>query len=39
VTRTLTVLRQAVDVTTTTVFDDALPGGQAALAVGDIVEV
>lgn len=37
--RTLTVLGQPVDVAATTVFDDALPGGQAALAVGDIVEV
>jgi hypothetical protein len=38
-TRTLTVLGQAVDVTAATVFDDALPGGQAALAIGDVVEV
>ena len=37
--RTLTVLGQAVDVDASTVFDDALPGGQAALALGDVVEV
>ncbi len=38
-TRTLTVLGQTVDIVTTTVFDTALVGGQAALAVGDVVEV
>jgi hypothetical protein len=37
--RTLTVLGQTIDITATTVFDDALVGGQAALAVGDVVEV
>ncbi|HEY2978167.1 MAG TPA: DUF5666 domain-containing protein [Burkholderiaceae bacterium] len=35
----LTVLGQTVDVTDTTVFDDSLAGGLAALAVGDVVEV
>ena len=39
VARTLTVLGHAVDTSTTTVFDNALAGGQAALAPGDIVEV
>lgn len=37
--RTLTVLGQTVDIATTTVFDTSLAGGQAALAVGDVVEV
>ena len=37
--RTLTVLGQTVDVATSTAFDAPLAGGQAALAVGDIVEV
>ena len=37
--RTLTVLGQPVDVASTTVFDDALVGGQAALSLGDVVEV
>ena len=37
--RTLTVLGQTIDLAATTVFDDALAGGQAALAVGDVVEV
>jgi hypothetical protein len=35
----LTVLAQIVEVSDTTVFDDSLAGGLAALAVGDIVEV
>jgi len=35
----LTVLGQLVEVSDTTVFDDSLAGGLAALAVGDIVEV
>jgi Domain of unknown function (DUF5666) len=35
----LTVLGQIVEVSDTTVFDDSLAGGLAALAVGDIVEV
>ena len=37
--RTLTVLGQTVDIATSTVFDTGLTGGQAALVVGDIVEV
>jgi len=37
--RTLSVLGQTVDIATTTVFDDSLGGGQAALRVGDVVEV
>ncbi len=37
--RTLTVLGQTVDISSTTVFDAALIGGQAALLPGDIVEV
>lgn len=37
--RTLTVLGQTVDIATSTVFDTGLSGGQAALAVGDVVEV
>jgi len=37
--RTLTVLGQTIDIGATTVFDDALAGGQAALAIGDVVEV
>ena len=37
--RTLTVLGQTVDIATSTAFDASLAGGQAALAVGDIVEV
>jgi len=36
---TLTVLGQGVDVTTTTVFDDSLAGGLAAVATGAVVEV
>jgi len=36
---TLTVLGQVVDVTTTTVFDDSLAGGPAALVTGAVVEV
>jgi len=39
VARTLTVLGQTIDIAATTVFDDALAGGQAALAIGDVVEV
>jgi hypothetical protein len=39
VARTLTVLGQPVDIDGTTVFDDTLASGQAALAVGDVVEV
>ncbi len=39
VAHTLTVLGQTVDVTTSTVFDAALAGGQAALALGDVVEI
>ncbi len=37
--RTLTVLGQTVDIATSTVFDTGLTGGQAALVVGDVVEV
>jgi len=37
--RTLTVLGQTVEIATTTVLDGSLAGGQAALAVGDVVEV
>ena len=37
--RTLTLLGQNVDIATSTVFDTGLTGGQAALVVGDIVEV
>lgn len=37
--RTLSVLGQTVDIATTTVFDDSLGGGQAALQVGDVVEI
>ena len=37
--RTLTALGQTIDIATTTVFDAGLVGGQAALAVGDVVEV
>ncbi len=37
--KTLMVLGQAVDITGTTVFDAPLAGGQASLAVGDVVEV
>lgn len=37
--RTLTILGQTVQIGTTTVFEDALAGGQAALRTGDIVEV
>ena len=36
---TLTVLGQGVDVTSTTVFDDSLAGGLAAVATGAVVEV
>ena len=39
VARTLVVLGQTVDIATTTVFDTRLVGGQAALAIGDVVEV
>jgi hypothetical protein len=39
VARTLTVLGQTIDIAATTVFDDALAGGQAALVIGDVVEV
>ena len=37
--RTLTVFKETVELTNTTVFDDSLAGGQAALAVGDVVEI
>ena len=37
--RTLTVLAQTVDITTTTAFDIGLSGGQAALGIADVVEV
>jgi hypothetical protein len=37
--RTLTVLGQTVDITTTTAFDSSLAGGLTALAVGNVVEV
>jgi hypothetical protein len=37
--RTLTVLGQTVDIATSTAFETALTGGQAALVVGDVVEV
>ncbi len=39
VARTLDVLGQTVDIATTTVFDTSLVGGQAALSIGDVVEV
>ena len=39
VARTLVVLGQTVDIAATTVFDTSLIGGQAALAIGDVVEV
>lgn len=38
-TATLTVLGQAIDITPNTVFDDSLPGGLAALTVGQVVEI
>ena len=37
--RSLVVLGQTIDVTTGTVFDTSLAGGQAALAVGNVVEI
>ena len=37
--RTLAVLGQTVEITVRTVFDESLVGGQAAIAVGTIVEV
>ncbi len=37
--RSLIVLGQTIDVTTGTVFDTSLAGGQAALAVGNVVEI
>jgi len=37
--RTLTVLGQPVDIMASTVFDDSLAGGQAALVVGGVVEL
>ena len=37
--RTLTILGQTVDIATSTVFDTGLPGGQEALAIGDVVEI
>jgi uncharacterized protein DUF5666 len=37
--RTLSLLGQTVDIAPTTVFDDNLGGGQAALQLGDVVEV
>ncbi|MEP6738949.1 MAG: DUF5666 domain-containing protein [Caldimonas sp.] len=37
--RTMTVLGQTIDVSASTAFDASLAGGQAALSVGDIVEV
>ena len=37
--RTLTVLGQTVDIATSTVFETGLPGGQAALAIGNVVEI
>ena len=36
---TMTVLGQLVEVSSTTVFDDTLPGGMTAVSVGDVVEV
>lgn len=39
VAKTLVVLGQTVDVTPTTVFDNSLNGGLAALSVGDVIEV
>ncbi|HWK84698.1 MAG TPA: DUF5666 domain-containing protein [Caldimonas sp.] len=39
VARTLTVLGQTVDISSTTAFDAVMIGGQAALVPGDIVEV
>ncbi|MEO8526868.1 MAG: DUF5666 domain-containing protein [Caldimonas sp.] len=39
VARTLVVLGHSVDIAATTVFESSLAGGQAALAIGDIVEV
>jgi Domain of unknown function (DUF5666) len=36
---TMTVLGQLVDVSATTVFDDSLSGGIAALSAGDVVEI
>lgn len=38
-TATLTVLGQAIDIKPNTVFDDSLPGGLAALTVGQVVEI
>ena len=37
--RSLVVLGQTIDITVTTVFDAVLAGGQAALAVGNVVEI
>lgn len=37
--RTLTILGETVDIASTTVFDNGLVGGQAALVPGDVVEV
>ncbi len=37
--RTLTVLGQTVDIAASTVFDESLAGGQAALVVGTVVEI
>jgi hypothetical protein len=37
--RTLTVLGQTVDIAASTVFDESLAGGQAALAIGTVVEI
>ncbi len=37
--RTLTVLGQGIDIAASTVFGESLAGGQAALAIGGIVEV
>jgi hypothetical protein len=37
--QTITVLGELVDVSSTTVFDEDLVGGMAALAVGDVLEV
>ncbi len=39
VARTLVVLGQTIDVTAGTVFDSGLAGGQAAIVVGDVVEI
>lgn len=36
---TLALLGQTVEVTATTAFDDSLPGGLSAVAVGDVLEV